>query len=278
MSKSDRTPWQPSSSSVVCSEHFVDGIPTELNPLPTLKLGYNVSQQIGQVPMVRIQNRSQLLHTPATIIPPPVAEHAAVQDILVNRNPKTNHDRTTIPEVGYGECPTTQDRVESNPMDSFGSYSDLEIKPKALIVHPATATRDEVEIETQASVRAAAITRKKLTALQGKCMSQSMLLKAKTKQLQRHNLPLHKKLLQKDQDVVFYTAIPNKEIFYMICNYYREFLPKTQNKKVGLSQIKLKYRKFQPMKVFIQLSVEDRVLLVLMRLRLGLLRKDLADR
>ena len=35
-----QTPWKPCSSDRVCSEHFVDGIPIEQNPNPTLKLGY----------------------------------------------------------------------------------------------------------------------------------------------------------------------------------------------------------------------------------------------
>ena len=36
----NKTPWKPCSSDRVCCEHFVDGIPTEQNPNPTLKLGY----------------------------------------------------------------------------------------------------------------------------------------------------------------------------------------------------------------------------------------------
>ena len=35
-----RKPWKPCSSDLICSDHFVDGIPTESNPDPTLKLGY----------------------------------------------------------------------------------------------------------------------------------------------------------------------------------------------------------------------------------------------
>ena len=35
-----RKPWKPCSSDRICSDHFVDGIPTESNPDPTLKLGF----------------------------------------------------------------------------------------------------------------------------------------------------------------------------------------------------------------------------------------------
>jgi len=40
MSKTDKTPWQPNDESVVCSKHFVDNMPTESHPNPTLELGY----------------------------------------------------------------------------------------------------------------------------------------------------------------------------------------------------------------------------------------------
>ena len=36
----NKTPWKSCSSDRVCSEHFVDGIPSEQNPNLTLKLGY----------------------------------------------------------------------------------------------------------------------------------------------------------------------------------------------------------------------------------------------
>ena len=41
----DKKPWSPCSSDRVCSEHFVDGVPTEKNPDPSLKMGYKMPQQ-----------------------------------------------------------------------------------------------------------------------------------------------------------------------------------------------------------------------------------------
>ena len=37
----------------MCSDHFIDGQLTLTNPLPTLKLGYNVTQQLGHIPPAR---------------------------------------------------------------------------------------------------------------------------------------------------------------------------------------------------------------------------------
>lgn len=41
-----KTPWTPCGSDRVCSEHFVDGIPTSKNPYPSLKLGYDVKSSL----------------------------------------------------------------------------------------------------------------------------------------------------------------------------------------------------------------------------------------
>lgn len=37
--------WTPRPSDRVCSDHFVDGIPTPENPFPSLKLGYDVQKK-----------------------------------------------------------------------------------------------------------------------------------------------------------------------------------------------------------------------------------------
>ena len=38
----DRSKWLPKPSDRVCSDHFIDKIPTEAHPDPTLHLGYDV--------------------------------------------------------------------------------------------------------------------------------------------------------------------------------------------------------------------------------------------
>ena len=41
----EKRPWYPYRSDRVCSEHFVDGIPTEKNPDPTVNMGYELPKQ-----------------------------------------------------------------------------------------------------------------------------------------------------------------------------------------------------------------------------------------
>ena len=43
--KDNNKKWIPTESDRVCSEHFVDGEPTQNNPDPTIKLGYEVSMK-----------------------------------------------------------------------------------------------------------------------------------------------------------------------------------------------------------------------------------------
>ena len=40
-----KAPWTPKPSDRVCSEHFVDKIPTPENPFPSLKLGYTTEER-----------------------------------------------------------------------------------------------------------------------------------------------------------------------------------------------------------------------------------------
>lgn len=62
-SETDRTLWQPTDHSVICSAHFMDGQPTDVYPIPTLNLGYNVQQQLGQLPTVRKRRHTDFSHT-----------------------------------------------------------------------------------------------------------------------------------------------------------------------------------------------------------------------
>jgi len=52
--------WSPGTKCRVCSNHFVDKIPTESNPYPVLKLGYNSSSKIlNVVPVIAGQKRKR---------------------------------------------------------------------------------------------------------------------------------------------------------------------------------------------------------------------------
>ena len=49
-----KTPWQPGPSDTVCSRHFLEGVPTALNPLPTFELGYEKPAKKSRRELIRI--------------------------------------------------------------------------------------------------------------------------------------------------------------------------------------------------------------------------------
>ena len=49
----NRTKWIPKSSDRICSLHFVDGIPTKANPLPTMHMGYDTKRQKTRRPLFK---------------------------------------------------------------------------------------------------------------------------------------------------------------------------------------------------------------------------------
>ena len=49
-----KTPWQPGPSDTVCSRHFVNGVPTAADPMPTLELGYEKPAKKPRRELIRI--------------------------------------------------------------------------------------------------------------------------------------------------------------------------------------------------------------------------------
>ena len=93
--------------------------------------------------------------------------------------------------------------------------------------------------------------------------------------------PVSKRLLKADTDVSFYTGLPNIKCFQALVKYHNDLLPKSQNRHKNIRfNVVAKYCKWIPAakKPTKKLRSEERVLMVLMKLRLGLLHKDLADR
>ena len=48
-----RTKWNSKSSDRICSLHFVDGLPTKVNPLPTVHKGYDTKRQNNRRPLIK---------------------------------------------------------------------------------------------------------------------------------------------------------------------------------------------------------------------------------
>lgn len=77
MSKDGKTIWTPTNCARVCSRHFIDNEPTQLNPYPTLHLGHVSTTTI---------TKSRLPPLDRSVIPTPVKKRKSV----VNESESTN--------------------------------------------------------------------------------------------------------------------------------------------------------------------------------------------
>lgn len=108
-----------------------------------------------------------------------------------------------------------------------------------------------------------------LNNLKGRYFAMSLRLKHKTKLLSSLTAPLHKRLLTNDSKCSFYTGISLLTIFNALCAYTKELKAKVEKSNKGTKD----KRRPAP-----KLYHEDAILLTLMKLRLALLHRDLADR
>ena len=117
---------------------------------------------------------------------------------------------------------------------------------------------------------------KKLFADTLKLRKENALLRAKLGK--KRSLP--DILLSCDSDVRFFTGLDSKEAFTNLCSYISKFVKRRWRGLRVLANRKLRYFKYSPRQFGPKrkLSVDAEFLLTLMKLRLGLLRHDLAKR
>ena len=56
---SNKKVWDASKDSCVCSLHFSDWVPTELNPNPTVHMGYDSHKKAGLLSPVRVKRKTK---------------------------------------------------------------------------------------------------------------------------------------------------------------------------------------------------------------------------
>ena len=119
-------------------------------------------------------------------------------------------------------------------------------------------------------------TRKSLKALEGVHMGKCMLVHANQKQLKQLQRPLHLRLLTSASNVLFYAGLPSLSTFKSLSkNIEFQYKPlKQPSVTIKLKYKAAKLKKKRP----IHLSTEEKILLTSMKLQLGLLNIDLADR
>lgn len=238
---SDGQLWQPSRSSRVCSVHFIDGEPTSTNPLPTLFLGH--------------------LPTGSKLSTP--------RRKLVKHGPSSENSDNPIPG-------TTELSSESaSNMDEVDSES-----------HSSVTIKYELTNRNFPVYGARIIGKQQGHTAAGKSSDvvHYLRLKERLKQLEPFLKPLYKKLLTSNHAAHFYTNLPTLDTFNILCKYVKRYeMNIKKSTKSGRQTTLTKYwnlRSSARNQKLIQqiLCVEDRILMTLMKLRLDLLHRDLADR
>lgn len=253
-SDKDKTLWSPKKGSVICSDHFKDGEPTNKNPCPTLHIGYK-----SFMPSLSLRKRKLSENT--TALPLPTSEQSD------NTEPETGSE--VVNEL-------------------IGQKSDQGEEPENwLAVDQLDCTIVENKVPKDNSTRIMRL-KKEIRYWKKKSFSDCQQLRETKKQLEKHTKSLRQKLLQNDQKCEFYTGISSLAIYSALCEYTTSFMSAN---KAALPKRKSYYyttkrRRFispTPSKptndgLPKNLQHEDCILLTLMKLRLGLLHADLANR
>lgn len=221
------TNWKPGQSDMVCSKHFVDGLPTSNNPYPTLQLGYEKPTKKPRRQLVRKEDE---------------AEPAEAEAREIEEQPM---------------------QIESDPAYISSADPCESCLDNSKIISSLTSKTTKLDIENR------------------KLNADISMLSDKVKNLEinkRSRKPFTSSAIKSDAKMRFYTGIQTILGFIALYSILKPHVPLLLywrgSKRVLTSQEGRKRRNTKSHK----LCGKDQFLLVLMRLRLGLLNQDLADR
>ena len=265
-----RTAWQPKDSDRVCSEHFVDGIPTCKNPNPSLKLGYELNQ--------RSERRKLFRNAPVKNKPPSIVTAESSSSLLSppqspplpQEKSKQHFINTPSANIPLHQTDHTYHATQQSKKEYCLSCSTKSSLISSYQTKLNTVTKNLRQLK---SAMRAEMAKKNVTLRQ----------------------PFSVKFITCDEKMNFYTGVTSIAMFEGIFKIIEPFLPTLQSWKVARKRFnsqKIRPRKSpmakQPKEVKkllkplkpreTKLKPRDALLMTLMRIRLGLLNEDLADR
>ncbi|XP_064622762.1 uncharacterized protein LOC135484973 [Lineus longissimus] len=275
--------WLPKISSSICSDHFGDGEPSESNPYPTKRLGYEL--KASDIPHRRPVRRK--LFVPKRTVP-------------IRPLKKAKLSATISSDSGHhtSQLPTTNDE-EQNDYEHHDDMLDFpDMLPLALPQETVEITCNEMQtlnlpcvsppldednvFHTSSSCQNCGIKDEEISRLKTKIDKLQKLLGKNCKASSGRFSHLN---ISKDKDIQFYTGLPNRKCFddlYQILQPKARKLRYWRGPAVVSSKVKRKFSIFpkSPRKSSNErkLVLKDEFLLTPVRLRVGLLEKDLAHR
>lgn len=247
----DGSRWEPKIGSRICTVHFPEGGPTSVSPLPTKFLGYTPTTSKTALPRPQSVKRKQYK-----------------QQEQNEKCRKTDHVKTTVTEP-VGEAALTLPHLPHENSQPEGSCVRVKYDVEAIAASTFPSPVKQNKKNCKSNIFS---------------HNHQSYTTERLKQLELISKPLHKRILTSDNSVHFYTNLTNLETFTVLCHYMKKIKNSPSNTSSKNKQTTLsKYWGLKKCTVAKKLTkqvicLEDRILLTLMKLRLDLLLKDLADR
>ncbi|XP_057297916.1 uncharacterized protein LOC130628892 [Hydractinia symbiolongicarpus] len=243
--------FEPSKDARVCSEHFLDGKPTECNPHPTENMGYDSRKKT-----------SLLFKSPSQKKP--------------RKNAKAYGDADNCLQITEDVNITNLDD-KNNVDNSISTFVHVTIIIASFIALIMMSLKRCLNVEREnRELKNNNIKLKTKSAKLSHLLNQTKLRK-RTEKYHNHifvrkSVSIYKEIITSDKKCNFYTNINNREAFeyfhdaikpHVCQRFHHTKSEKNQLKKFGRTR---------------KLYSKDEFLLVLTKLRLGVLFEDLADR
>ena len=238
--------WNPSKDSRVCSLHFADGKPTLLNSNPTLAMGYNADKR-------------------ATLLSPPSGKRKRKLNFTLEvkgKKRKGTENLSVFPKVAHSESIKNAAETSEEWASDFNLLSQIIDSGDPLLEN-----FEGLEDQKQRYEATMENLKEKINSLEMQVYNLETKL----------NQPMYDKLLVSDEKCTFYTNIDKVQLFNVL---HIKIAPLIRirfdyAKDQETRQFKITPKKFGP---DTKLESKDEFLLTLMKLRLGLLGKDIAHR
>ena len=274
--------WVPGKTARVCSEHFIDGSPTENHPYPTEKLGYDAKSKVENITgCFNRRNKRARISQPITSIPDDLEASINHDHSYFNLSTSSIGDDSSLPPE------QEKDAFNNNNDDEFNMnllmnflftfYSHTFTTCRIIICFISTFISNYIQKNNNIKIlRAQVLSLKDENA---RLIRRIERLEKKDK-LCICKMSLFEQLIKNDSDILFYTGVPNistfKELHNFISPYVRHLW---RGAKRTSTKIKRKFKsqpnRFGPSR---KICGFDQFLLMWMKLRLNTPNRDLADR
>ncbi|XP_065675752.1 uncharacterized protein LOC136091960 [Hydra vulgaris] len=257
--------WSPGAKSRVCSQHFLNKSSIDY---PTLNLGYDASQRIQRLVPIDSLSYSCKRKMPFKSIDFNKIENIYEIPEGVTLLPESNQNEPAQKKVNYDSEILHKLNVDTitvknnGNIDSFLTENNKKLTNKNKLLN---------ELSNKNKLLDELVNKNKLLLENNKILRRKL--------AKYESQKFYRKILDTDENVLFYTGIQNKEIFNAIHNIVFPVIRRKWNGSYTKSIINRKFKKFpNKLGAKTKLCTKDEMLLTLMKIRLALTEKDLSHR